>query len=267
MRFWIGGPRIFGLRTGVSFRAGQRRQGWRARAAAIDFAYVIRGDHGLVKIGRSADPEARLASLQTASPFHLDLAHVMPVAGSAFDIEQEAHAILDRYRRAGEWFACPVDVAVAAIAAAGYRCNSPSQKKRWRWPLSIEWTFAIIFNVLFLIFIAVSQSRAADLKTVGIVDFLVDWRTLAGQRVRITNCKIEGASAGILVCRAKEGHLMLLTPDMDRESLRRALNKCSDTPSDDEGCLTDVVGRVTGEAVGLDTPILDHVTLEWNVSR
>jgi hypothetical protein len=36
-----------------------------------------------------------------------------------------AHETLAGYRQNGEWFNCPVDMAVAAIAAAAYRLGEP----------------------------------------------------------------------------------------------------------------------------------------------
>jgi hypothetical protein len=86
---------------------------------------VIRGDHGLIKIGVSSNPSARLAQLQTSSPFKLSIAYVAALRCDGRTVEAEAHRRLAGYRQNGEWFDCPVDMAVAAIGAAAYRLGEP----------------------------------------------------------------------------------------------------------------------------------------------
>lgn len=134
MRMFFIGPRLFGglIRPGVSFGMPRwRRVEQFGRAAANwDSVYVIEGAPGHVKIGFSRDPVSRLASLQTASPFPLRLAFNMPSA-RAFDIEQEAHAILAAHRGEGEWFLADKEMAIAAIFGAASRLrvslgNDPS---------------------------------------------------------------------------------------------------------------------------------------------
>jgi hypothetical protein len=95
-----------------------------SQVTPCQFVYVIKGEHGLRKIGISANPNARLAQLRTASPFPLDLEFVALVENSAFEIEQAAHAMLAHHRQAGEWFACDSDHAVAAVSAAAHRLNT-----------------------------------------------------------------------------------------------------------------------------------------------
>jgi hypothetical protein len=128
MRFFFTGPRIFGIRPGVSFGAGDFGAKTQAAPAGKPveggFVYVIRGDHNLIKIGVSTNPTARLASLRTASPFPIEFAYVCAVRGpstEAFALEADAHALLNRQRLNGEWFDIPADMAVAAIAAAGHK--------------------------------------------------------------------------------------------------------------------------------------------------
>ena len=114
------------FRVGASFgpRDFQRR-GYRQAPAAIsaDHVYVIQGV-GAVKIGVTSDLPGRLATLQTGSPHPLSLAYSTRVAGDAYAVEAEAHALLDRHRLSGEWFAVPPDVAVAAINGAAFRLSS-----------------------------------------------------------------------------------------------------------------------------------------------
>lgn len=146
MRFFFTGPRIFGIRPGVSFGAGDLRGAAAPRAArsrwrhASDlnlsapvpkaetggFVYVVRGDHNLIKIGVSTNPNARLATLRTASPFPISFAYVCAVQGpatEAYAIEADAHALLARQRLAGEWFDISPDMAVGAIAAAAHKAG------------------------------------------------------------------------------------------------------------------------------------------------
>jgi len=119
MRLFVFGPRMFGgfFRPGVSFRPPRRREG----REQDTFVYVIAGDHGLTKIGISATPTERLATLQTGSPFHLRIAHIVAAGERAFDVEQRAHSILDNSRQSGEWFAVSPETATAAVYSAAAR--------------------------------------------------------------------------------------------------------------------------------------------------
>lgn len=66
------------------------------------FAYFIEsGVTGLIKIGRSVDPESRLKALQTASPDKLTLLKVIPEQVVS---ESELHERFSHLRRQGEWF-------------------------------------------------------------------------------------------------------------------------------------------------------------------
>jgi hypothetical protein len=126
MRFGFSGPRIGLFRPYVSFNVGGGRRGYRGApsgpsAPAVDYVYVIAGTHGLVKVGISTDPVARLATLQTGSPDRLRIAFTAPGYGNAFTIEQEAHVILAQHRVAGEWFNVTPDLAIAAIFGAADR--------------------------------------------------------------------------------------------------------------------------------------------------
>jgi T5orf172 domain len=125
-RLWLSGPRIFGMRPGISFRFDEllRRPPPR-RQLQGSFIYIIRGDHGLIKIGVSTNPSARLAQLRTASAVHLEIAYVGALRCNGYAVEGEAHRTLADYRQNGEWFNCPVDMAVAAIGAAAYRLGEP----------------------------------------------------------------------------------------------------------------------------------------------
>jgi hypothetical protein len=132
MRFFFMGPRIFGIRPGISFGANEllrlaTKAKHRKPAEPItgSFLYVIRGDHNLVKIGVSTNPNARLAQLRTASAFPIDFSYIAVTPGKGFDIEQGAHAMLASHRCNGEWFDIAPEIAVAAIAGAAHKIGQP----------------------------------------------------------------------------------------------------------------------------------------------
>ena len=146
MRFWLGGPRIGPLRAGVLFGGSAFHGGGRSYSGSGAFVYVIEGAHDRIKIGISADPSARVANLQTGSPFALSLAYSTWAGDRAFDVEREAHALLARQNAGGEWFACSREAAVAAInAAAAHLCvalDAPSSAAAG--PRPSAWTLTIL---------------------------------------------------------------------------------------------------------------------------
>jgi hypothetical protein len=124
------GPRIFGIRTGVSLgREDFARAGQTTSTAAIDpdhsFIYVIKGDNGLCKIGFTTNPNARLAQLRTASASPLEFAWIGAPKADVIAIERDVHTMLNQYRRNGEWFAVEPDAAVGAIHSVAYRRGQP----------------------------------------------------------------------------------------------------------------------------------------------
>jgi hypothetical protein len=133
MRVWLGGPRILGIRTGISL--GKEDLGWLSGnsrgqpSSSIEgsFVYVIKGDHHLTKIGVSTNPNARLAQLRTASPFPIEFAYIAVTPGNGFDIEAAAHAALSKHRCNGEWFDVAPEMAVAAISGAAFNLSQPLQ--------------------------------------------------------------------------------------------------------------------------------------------
>jgi hypothetical protein len=69
------------------------------------FVYVIHAmGTNRIKIGHSADPEKRLAQLQTGSPHELKLLGQWP---GTIEVEQLVHKRLAEYRCGGEWFSVP----------------------------------------------------------------------------------------------------------------------------------------------------------------
>jgi hypothetical protein len=81
---------------------------------------VIGPTRGLQKIGMATDPQARLASLQTASPIDLLIHAAIAVPfGAAPDVEHQAHCLLGRMCVRNEWFeARPAEAPFAVYTAA-----------------------------------------------------------------------------------------------------------------------------------------------------
>src|SRR5258705_2730559 len=132
MRFFFSGPRILGIRPGISFGANELlrlatkpKQNTPGEPMTGSFLYVIRGDHNLVKIGVSTNPNARLAQLRTASAFPIDFSYIAVTPGTGYDIEAGAHEMLKSHRCAGEWFDVQPEMAVAAIAGAAHKLGQP----------------------------------------------------------------------------------------------------------------------------------------------
>ena len=70
-----------------------------------DYVYIIRaGRRKVYKIGKSNDPQARLNSLQTASPEKLKLIYAFK-ADNASAAEESLHFVLRDFQLGGEWFA------------------------------------------------------------------------------------------------------------------------------------------------------------------
>jgi hypothetical protein len=66
------------------------------------FVYVIHAvGTNRVKVGYSANPEKRLAKLQTASPFFLAL---IGAYEGTIELERAIHSHLEEQRQVGEWF-------------------------------------------------------------------------------------------------------------------------------------------------------------------
>ncbi len=69
-----------------------------------DYVYLIQmGRIKIYKIGKTNDPQGRLVSLQTASPYKLKLLHTFK-ADNASAAEENLHETLHNARMEGEWF-------------------------------------------------------------------------------------------------------------------------------------------------------------------
>jgi Meiotically Up-regulated Gene 113 (MUG113) protein len=132
MRFFFIGPRILGIRRGISFGtnellrlATKPKHRKPAEPMTGSFVYVIRGDHNMSKVGVTTNPAARLASLRTASAFPIGYSFIAVTPGTGYDIEAGAHAMLASHRCNGEWFDVAPEIAVAAIAGAAHKLGQP----------------------------------------------------------------------------------------------------------------------------------------------
>jgi hypothetical protein len=132
VRFFFMGPRIFGIRPGISLGANELlrlatkpKQNKPGEPITGSFLYVIRGDHNMSKVGVTTNPSARLASLRTGSAFPIDYSYIAVTPGTGFDIERGAHTMLASHRCNGEWFDVQPEIAVAALAGAAHKLGQP----------------------------------------------------------------------------------------------------------------------------------------------
>lgn len=86
------------------------KKAWRAveRKQSVDYIYVIRHEHGFVKIGWSGNPKRRLSELQKACPYDLTLETTIK-APDGRAAEKVIHDLADEYHERGEWYILPED--------------------------------------------------------------------------------------------------------------------------------------------------------------
>lgn len=137
MRFFFFGPRIFGIRPGISLNPGDFRRfalpsGTASKGISGGFVYVLRDESGRHKIGSSIDPIQRIAQLQTGSAERLDFAFIGTAPETAYiRIERYAHDLLKFQKIPGvgdEWFAVPASIAIGAVMEAAMRLGDPIQQ-------------------------------------------------------------------------------------------------------------------------------------------
>jgi hypothetical protein len=85
--------------------------------------YVMQNQHGLIKVGRSLDPELRRRALEYSEECSISLVLVRPNEGHR---EEEVHLQLGEHRVAGEWFDCTPQARRAIEAAL-----APDQCVAW----------------------------------------------------------------------------------------------------------------------------------------
>lgn len=85
-----------------------------------NYVYVIAArPEGPVKIGYSADPQRRLAQLQTGQPEKLHLYHAEPFTPQRAPLfEKIIHKTIRHHRKKGEWFDISVSTAIGEIGFA-----------------------------------------------------------------------------------------------------------------------------------------------------
>lgn len=77
------------------------------RTPGYVYAICVKGEWGRYKVGRAADPDARLAGLQTGHPRELVILRRYRTLNMERD-EKRMHRILGDFRVRGEWFDCKV---------------------------------------------------------------------------------------------------------------------------------------------------------------
>jgi hypothetical protein len=139
MRFFLFGPRVLGVRPGVSFSPRDFQKlaypsGTASKTEGITggFVYVLKDESGRHKIGSSVDPIQRIAQLQTGSAERLDFAFIAAAQAGAYTrIERYAHDLLkfQKIPNGGdEWFAVPASIAIGAVMEASSRLGDPVQQ-------------------------------------------------------------------------------------------------------------------------------------------
>lgn len=125
MKLFLTGPRFLGVRPGLILGPGDFPGSGKVEGA---FLYAIGNQQGLVKVGVTTNPRQRLATLQTAYPFPLQLLGLWATPGDGYDIEERAHSLLDHYRMRGEWFRVGTTTALASIEHAASTLSRPLLK-------------------------------------------------------------------------------------------------------------------------------------------
>ena len=98
-------------------------------------------------------------------------------------------------------------------------------------------------------------------KTMDVIDFLVDWKSLIGQTVTVTGCSlIEADTSGVECSAGPQGLFAIDSNTLAREDFRRALRECAGFKQGDE-CLADVTGNVTENSIG-DVKLTD-AAMNW----
>jgi hypothetical protein len=138
MRLFFIGPRLFGIRPGISVNPRDLKKlvssGTASSAGSITggFVYVLKNKSGQHKIGSSVDPIQRINQLQTGSAEPLDFAWVgVSPEGAYTRIERYAHTLLEAQKIPGagdEWFAVPASIAIGAVHEAAMRLGDPIQQ-------------------------------------------------------------------------------------------------------------------------------------------
>jgi hypothetical protein len=96
----------------------------------VSVYFIQSGYSGYIKIGSSADPQARLATLQTGASIKLRLLAVIP---GGINEERALHSELASLRVMGEWFQNAAEIhAVMGNAALDQPHRIGASLKQWR---------------------------------------------------------------------------------------------------------------------------------------
>ena len=102
-----------------------RNSGFLARWMAtrsVGFVYILRSEHGLIKLGSCMDPLTSITQLRKAAPYRLHIDYLgFTRTDLAAEVENAAKGILQRHSTDARWFDCEPEVAVAAIQTAAKR--------------------------------------------------------------------------------------------------------------------------------------------------
>ena len=89
---------------------------------AVGFIYILRSEHGLLKVGSCTDPLVTITQLRKAAPYRLHIDYLgFTRADLAVEVEAAAKGILQRHRAQARWYDCAPEVAVMAVQTAAKR--------------------------------------------------------------------------------------------------------------------------------------------------
>lgn len=99
------------------------------------YIYVIGTEDGPVKVGISAYPRGRLATLQTGSSVKLDLLHLRPCRDRIHALwhEETFHLCHAETRLVGEWFDMPSDLAIESVDCSFDYEDMSEQEALWEY--------------------------------------------------------------------------------------------------------------------------------------
>ena len=97
--------------------AAKRKEEYRKQQAAAGYVYLIASDTGYYKIGRTNNPENRLATFAVKLPFHVEY-ECLIACPDMRALERSLHRKFEHKRVNGEWFALDADD-IAIIKSLG----------------------------------------------------------------------------------------------------------------------------------------------------
>jgi DNA-binding MarR family transcriptional regulator len=107
-----------------------------------NFIYIIQDcDSTFLKIGRSNDPHNRIKNMQSGSSGVLRLVSTFKVG--SVKAERAIHKELSEYRRNGEWFDAPVELAIQVTNHITQQFQDVEHKDLLKNPVSIDQGFLV----------------------------------------------------------------------------------------------------------------------------